>query len=178
MLLRPEAVDTRALVNGLTAAWTERLPDNVTFGRRIARATPAIQADRRWISLAIDELIDNAVKFSPDGGRVVVGAAPSGEHNGSPPDAVEITITDRGVGMSPEETANVFTDFVQGDASDTRRFGGLGLGLAVVQRVVEGHGGEVRCRSTAGRGTTFTVILPVAAQNRAIAHPEPSPVLG
>ena len=178
VLLRPEPVDTRALINGLTAAWTERLPDNVTLGRRVAKDTPDVYADRRWISLAIEELIDNAIKFSPDGGRVVVGAAPAGEHNGNPPDSVEISITDRGIGMSDDEAAHIFTDFVQGDASDTRRFGGLGLGLAVVQRVVEGHGGQVHCRSATGRGSTFTIVLPVAAPARAIAHSEPSPVLG
>jgi signal transduction histidine kinase len=178
VLLRPEPVDTRALINGLTATWAERLPDHVTLGRRIAKDTPEIYADRRWIGLAIDELIDNAVKFSPDGGRIVVGAAPAGEHNGSPPDSVEISITDRGIGMSEEEAAHVFSDFVQGDASDTRRFGGLGLGLAVVQRVVEGHGGQVHCRSAAGRGSTFTIVLPVAAPARPIAHSEPSPALG
>jgi PAS domain S-box-containing protein len=197
ILLRPESLDTRSLVNGLTAAWSDRLPEKMSIGRRVAADTPPVLADRRWLSMAIDELIDNAVKFSPDGGRIVVSASPTsapdpdqaavnGQHgaagDGGPSSpgsgGVEISVSDQGVGMTPEENAAVFSDFVQGDSSDTRRFGGLGLGLAVVRRVVEGHGGQVSCRSVAGRGTTFTIALPAAAPGAIIAHSEPSPVLG
>jgi two-component system sensor histidine kinase SenX3 len=78
-----------------------------------------------------------------------------------PPTAVEISVSDRGKGMTIEEQATAFSEFVQGDSSDTRRFGGLGLGLSLVQRVVEGHGGTVRCTSTPGRGSTFTIVLPI-----------------
>jgi len=185
ILLRPEALNTRSLVNGLTAAWSDRLPDTVTLSRRVASDTPPVLADRRWLTMAIDELIDNAVKFSPEGGRIVVAAAPApaphDRTNGGSargPEGVEISVRDQGVGMTAEENASVFSDFVQGDGSDTRRFGGLGLGLAVVRRVVEGHGGEVSCRSAPGRGTTFTIALPAAAPSAVIAHSKPSPVLG
>ena len=187
VLLRPEPLDTRALVNGLTSSWSGRLPDNISIGRRVARDTPAVVADRRWLMMAIDELIDNAVKFSPDGGRILVTAAPAtapaaasgnGRAAAFATGGVEISVTDRGVGMTTEDNASVFTDFVQGDGSDTRRFGGLGLGLAVVRRVVEGHGGEVTCRSVVGRGTTFTILLPASAPAGVINHSEPSPVLG
>jgi two-component system sensor histidine kinase SenX3 len=81
--------------------------------------------------------------------------------------AVEISVTDRGMGMRSSEHGEAFREFVQADGSDTRRFGGLGLGLALVRRVVEGHGGAVECRSAPGRGTTVTIRLPAA-----------SPVLG
>jgi PAS domain S-box-containing protein len=172
VLLRPEAMDTRALINGITGSWTERVPANITLRRRVARHTPPMAADRRWLSLAIDELIDNAVKFSPDGGLIVVGAGPAEGDNGNRVEGVEITVTDHGVGMSADRNAEVWSDFVQGDGSDTRRFGGLGLGLAVVRRVVEGHGGQVRSRSAEGRGTTFTIVLPAAAA------PVPSPTVG
>jgi signal transduction histidine kinase len=69
--------------------------------------------------------------------------------------------------MTPEEQATAFGEFVQGDSSDTRQFGGLGLGLSLVQRVVEGHGGSVRCASVSGQGSTFTIVLPLP--------PEPAP---
>jgi signal transduction histidine kinase len=190
VLLQPEPLDTRALVNGVTASWSDRLPANVTMGRRVARDTPAVFADRRWLTMAIDEIIDNAVKFSPDGGRVVVAAAPAakptasdvGRGNGraaaAGPGAVEISVSDHGVGMTAEEHARVFSEFVQADGSDTRRFGGLGLGLAVVRRVVEDHGGVVTCRSVVGRGTTFTIRLPATAAAGVIPHSDTSPVLG
>ncbi len=187
VLLRPEPLDTRALINGVTSSWSERLPADVTLGRRVARDTPPVFADRRWLTMAIDELIDNAVKFSPDGGRILVAAAPAAPEaatggNGRAASArlaaVEISVTDRGVGMTPEEHALVFSDFVQADGSDTRRFGGLGLGLAVVRRVVEGHGGVVTCRSVPGRGTTFIIRLPATAPAGVIPHSDTSPVLG
>jgi two-component system, OmpR family, sensor histidine kinase SenX3 len=119
--------------------------------------------------LAVDELIDNAVKFSPDGGRiaVTVSAASSGNGDGAAQvDSVEISVKDPGKGMAPAEQAAAFGEFVQGDASDTRRFGGLGLGLSLVQRVVEGHGGRVSCVSAPGQGSTFTLTLPAAPPGR------------
>ena len=153
MVLRPEPLDVKALVNGITSSWSGRLRGNLSIGRRVARAEAMVSADRRWLSLAVDELIDNAVKFSPEGGRILVRVTPS-------PDTVEIAVTDHGMGMTAEQYDVIFGDFVQGDNSDTRRFGGLGLGLAVVRRVAEGHGGTITCRSTPGKGTTFVISLP------------------
>lgn len=167
LMLRSELVDVRGLVKSVTAAWSERLPPNVTLGRRVGRDVPAVIADRRWLSRAIDELISNAVKFSPDGGRIVVSAAraegPSGNGSGISHDWVEIAVTDTGQGMTADQPSQMFADFVQADGSDTRHFGGLGLGLTLVQRVVEGHGGDVRCHSVLGRGSTFVMRLPTTS---------------
>jgi PAS domain S-box-containing protein len=165
VVMRLEPIDVRALVNGVTSGWADRLPAGVTLGRRIARDTPAVAADRRWLALAVDELIDNAVKFSPEGGRIVVtaGRGAAGAGNGSGGDWVEIAVRDQGVGMSAEEYDVVFTDFAQADTSDTRRFGGLGLGLPIVRKVAEGHGGDVSCRSAPGQGTTLVIRLPASA---------------
>jgi signal transduction histidine kinase len=162
-VLRMEEVDIRELVSGIASSWTSRLPDNISLGRRVAANTPSVVGDRRWLTLAVDELIDNAVKFSPDGGRIVVGAARVSSNGSAPPsEMLEITVRDRGLGMSADEHAIAFGDFVQADNSDTRRFGGLGLGLALVRRVVERHGGDVVCRSALGRGSTFTIRIPVS----------------
>jgi PAS domain S-box-containing protein len=180
VLLRPEPMDVRQLIEVVVTPWSERLTGPNTITRRVARHIPEIHGDRRWLALAIDELIDNAVKFSPGGAQVTVTAIttvgrPPQEANrfagpgsgtlipdgpGSIP-VLEISVMDRGKGMTPEEQATAFGEFVQGDGSDTRQFGGLGLGLSLVQRVVEGHGGTVKCTSLAGRGSTFTVILPL-----------------
>ncbi|HET6965711.1 MAG TPA: PAS domain-containing sensor histidine kinase [Acidimicrobiales bacterium] len=153
MVLRPEEVDVRALVNGIASSWSGRLPPNLTIGRRLPKQETVVTADQRWLTLAVDELIDNAVKFSPEGGRILIKVAEEG-------DTVEISVSDQGMGMTSQHHDVIFGDFVQGDNSDTRRFGGLGLGLAVVRRVVEGHGGTINCRSAPGRGTTFVIGLP------------------
>jgi PAS domain S-box-containing protein len=180
VLLRPEPMDVRQLLDAVVTPWSERLTPPSTITRRVARRIPEINGDRRWLALAIDELLDNAVKFSPGGAQVTVTAVvttgrppqeparfagpgsstPSPDGPGSVP-VLEISVMDRGKGMTPEEQATAFGEFVQGDSSDTRQFGGLGLGLSLVQRVVEGHGGVVKCTSMSGRGSTFTIILPL-----------------
>lgn len=169
VVLRPEAVDVRAVVNGIASAWSERLPPNLTLGRRLPSGEALVTADPRWLSLAVDELIDNAVKFSPDGGRIVIRVTPA-------PESVEVSVADQGMGMTAQHYDELFGEFVQGDQSDTRRFGGLGLGLAVVRRVVEGHGGTIACRSTPGRGTTVTINLPACPDGT--THRETSPAAG
>jgi PAS domain S-box-containing protein len=155
--MRPELLDVRPIVDQTVDKWTVRVDGNHTVVRRIAHGTPSVNADRRWLSMAIDELIDNAVKFSPDGGRILVSAGQA--DNGHGP-GVEISVADPGKGMTNEEQDEAWGEFVQGDASDTRPFGGLGLGLALVKRVAEGHGGSVSCLSRPGRGSSFTIFLP------------------
>jgi PAS domain S-box-containing protein len=175
--LRPEPLDVRSLVAGVAAKWGDRLGDEHPVVRRVDPETPTIVADRRWLVLALDELIDNAAKFSSVGGRISITAVPRDVDGPSddPPDGsatapgrrrpmVEISVADRGEGMTAEQKAIAFGEFVQADSSDTRRYGGLGLGLALVKRVVEGHGGTVICRSTPGKGSTFTVRVPAGAR--------------
>ena len=75
-------------------------------------------------------------------------------------EAVAIAIIDRGIGIDPSHLRRIFEEFVQADDSTSRRYGGTGLGLALVKRFVEMHGGVVRVESTPGLGSTFTVVLP------------------
>lgn len=183
MLLRFEPVDVRGLVRSVAAAWSERLPSNLTIGRKVARELPIVLADKRWLAKALDELIGNAVKFSPDGGRIVVSASrvsggPSNGSGGARRDFVEISITDHGVGIARDQADRMFGDFVQADASDTRAFGGLGLGLTLVQRVIEGHGGSISCRSELGRGSTFYIRIPVPDEAVNITQRDGSTALG
>jgi signal transduction histidine kinase len=157
--LRPDWVDVRVLVDDVVSVWETRLQDPWLISRRVERDLDPVVADRRWVRLAIDELVDNAVKFSPDGGEVIVTARTV--RGGR---VLEISVTDHGKGMSEQEATAAFGEFVQGDSSDTRRFGGLGLGLSLVQRVVEGHGGSVAWESYPGRGSKFSLLLPISAR--------------
>lgn len=109
-------------------------------------------------------LLSNAIRFTPSGGRVQVILERVNSH-------VEISVTDTGMGISPEFLPHVFERFRQADSSTTRRHGGLGLGLAIVRHLTELHGGTVRVKSAGeGKGTTFTLMLPMA-----VLHSEPDP---
>ena len=100
-------------------------------------------------------LVSNAIKFTPKGGRVTVRVTRVAQN-------VVITVQDSGVGISPQVMPHVFERFRQGDSSNTRNHGGLGLGLAVVRHLVELHGGQVAASSTGeGQGSTFTVTIPL-----------------
>ncbi len=154
VVLEPKATAVRDLVDGVVADWQLRLPPGSQLTVRVADGLPAVRIDRRWTALALDELIDNALKFSPGGGRVTVEA---GMVTGDGRGGVEVAVVDHGVGMDEVDREQAFAEFVQGDPTDTRSYGGLGLGLALVQRVVAGHAGTVSCRSVPGEGTTMTM---------------------
>jgi signal transduction histidine kinase len=145
------------LVDDIVSRWADRL----ATGRitcRVDADVPTINADRRWLGFALDELIGNAVEFSSDGGPITVTAAGTTGSRGVR--GVEITVEDRGAGMPVDDLERLFEVFVQGDMSHTRLHGGLGLGLALVRRVVEGHGGHVTVESCNGAGSKFSLRLP------------------
>jgi PAS domain S-box-containing protein len=164
MSIRQEHVNMRSIVDDVVAQWSDRVDGKHSIARRVSRQLPIVDADATLLSEALHELIDNAVKFSPDGGRITVTVFPA-EANGSG-SGVEISVTDQGKGMSPEERQRAFDDFFQGDASDTRSFGGLGLGLSLVKRVAEAHGGSVASESRAGKGSKLSIFLPAAPKTR------------
>ena len=119
--------------------------------------TGTISADPERLLQVISNLLSNAVKFTPRDGTVRVEARQSGAY-------CEITVTDTGMGISPEFLPFVFDRFSQADTSTTREHGGLGLGLGIVKHLVELHGGSVEASSSGlGRGATFRVRLPVVA---------------
>jgi signal transduction histidine kinase len=113
-----------------------------------------IVADERKVRQILLNLVSNAVKFTPDGGRVEVTAVPVGE-------AVEIAVKDTGIGIAPEDQAAVFEEFRQVGGHHTQKREGTGLGLALAKRFVELHGGTIGVQSTVGQGSTFTFTLPV-----------------
>jgi PAS domain S-box-containing protein len=158
LTVHAEPLKVRDLLDRAVARWSRRTGESHPLSRKVARGVGTVSADRRLLDRSLDELIDNAVKYSPGGGRVTLTAAVS--DNGDGP-AVELSVADRGVGIPPDHLDAVFDDFRQLDGSATRQYGGLGLGLAYVNRIVRAHDGELRCQSIPGKGSTFTIVLPM-----------------
>ncbi|HKQ92903.1 MAG TPA: PAS domain S-box protein [Blastocatellia bacterium] len=124
------------------------------FSLETGQTSCQITGDPDRLQQVVWNLVSNAIKFTPDGGRVWVGL-----RRGGP--GVQIIVRDTGQGISPDLLPYVFDRFKQGDSSVSRRFGGLGLGLALVKHLVELHGGSVMVESLGeGQGATFTVGLP------------------
>jgi len=118
----------------------------------IAADTTPLFVDRQRIRRAIDELVENAIKFSPGGGEVRVAVREGG-------DVVYLKVSDRGIGIPASHLDRVWDRFYQSDGSTTRRFGGTGVGLAVVKQIVDAHGGQVWAESRDGGGSHFYFAL-------------------
>jgi two-component system sensor histidine kinase VicK len=161
VMLRPDEVDPRQLVDDVVARWSATVESKHKIQRKVGRGIRKIRVDRTWMTRVLDELVDNAVKFSPDGGRIIVSVANDPERKG-----VVFSVADPGIGMTDAERANAFVDFSQADGSDTRSFGGLGLGLALVKRVTEASGGSVAVESREKSGSLFSVFVPAAPIRR------------
>ena len=150
--------------------------------------TGVIQADPRKVKQILYNMLSNAVKFTPEGGRVTLRArhvprAAVGQASGAwtgryfPfvdsafPDFLEIRVTDSGIGILPDALAQLFRPFSQIDSGLSRKFEGTGLGLAMVKLLAELHGGSVAVESAAGEGSCFTVWLPLRTPEEAAATP-------
>ncbi|SRR5579884_304915 len=109
--------------------------------------------DRERLAQAVANLVDNAVKYTPDGGTVTVSVEGRG-------DLVAVAVADTGIGIAPEHLPRIFERFYRVDRSRSRALGGTGLGLSIVKHIATSHGGRVEVESTEGRGSRFTLLLP------------------
>jgi signal transduction histidine kinase len=152
--IRREPVDVASLVAEVTDA---NLPSAVNKQQTIAVSAPpnfVTMCDSDRIREAIDNLVSNAIKYSPIGGKIMVGVT----HEGS---NTVIRIADEGAGLSPEDLGRLFGRFQRLSAKPTAGESSTGLGLSIVKRIIDMHGGHVTAESAGpGRGSTFTVTLP------------------
>ena len=132
----------------------------VEISRTMQPDLPIVFIDRKQMHRALMNLINNAIKFTPRGGQVSIQARILEERRRDAPcDYVLLSVVDTGEGLSPEESPYVFDAYFQ--ASNGKRKVGTGLGLAVVKRIAVAHGGNVSVRSQPGKGSSFTIMVPI-----------------
>jgi signal transduction histidine kinase len=143
-----------AIDNALTLVHERAARRSLTLAQDVDPRIGDFRGDERKIKQILLNLLSNAIKFTPEGGRVDVRAIPKG-------DVIEISVTDTGVGIAPEDRDAVFEEFRQVGTDIAKKHEGTGLGLALTQRFVELHGGNIWLESEVGVGSTFTFALPV-----------------
>jgi len=148
--LRLEAVDIARLANMSIKSMEQKAKDRgVSVHAVVDRDVPPVQADSQKIAWALAQLLDNAIKFTPSGGRVVLGVQRESAN------LVIVSVTDTGIGIPPQRIEEIFEPFHQLDSSSTRKYGGTGIGLSLVRQIVEAHGSMIEVSSVDGHGSTF-----------------------
>jgi signal transduction histidine kinase len=144
--------EVRDIVRGLAAS--KRLRLELHF----EPAVGTVIVDAARVKQILYNYLSNAIKFTPESGRVTVRVMPEGA------DLFRIEVEDTGIGIAPEAMGKLFVEFQQLDSSAAKKYQGTGLGLALTKRIAEAHGGRVDVRSELGKGSVFAVILPRIAQ--------------
>lgn len=131
----------------------------------VVPANVAANVDRGQFAKVIDQLLSNAIKFSPEGSQITLKMRED-------EDELEVSISDQGMGMTGEEQEQAFTKFFRADRAMETAIPGAGLGLPLSKAVIEAHGGIIGLRSTPGSGTTVTIVLPSHRQKAPVTTPE------
>jgi two-component system, OmpR family, sensor kinase len=153
--LHTAPVELASLLRGSAERLGHRFPGR-TVEVVLDGALPLVNGDAVLLRRAVDNLLDNARKYSPPGSPIALRAAARGG-------AVVVVVRDGGDGIAPEDLARLFTPFFRADPSRARKTGGVGLGLTLSRRIVEAHGGTLEAESVVGKGTTMTITLPALA---------------
>jgi two-component system sensor histidine kinase VicK len=154
-------VDVRAVAEDIVRLESEH-QKNHTLENRLPESFPEIVADRERLKRVLYNLVSNAIKYSPDGGKVTItGRARDSE--------VDISVTDEGIGIREQDLDRLFKRFERVNREATPNVSGTGLGLSICASIVGKHGGRIAVESEYGRGSTFTVTLPTSGPS-----PEPA----
>ncbi len=152
------AVDPGDLVRELVAGVRQRVQhDGFLVEAKLEEPLPPLRADRVALTQALSNLLDNAIRYSGASKRIEVRASADGTH-------LTLAVTDQGVGIPVDEQGKVFDRFFRGGSPLTRSVKGSGLGLTLVKEIVEAHGGTVHLQSEVGRGSTFSIRLPLMSE--------------
>jgi two-component system phosphate regulon sensor histidine kinase PhoR len=143
-------------LNRVTRDWAKRfVQKKLQIELRLPAELPSIRVDEMRLEEIVHNLLDNAVKYSHEGGRIVIGVAVRKSE-------LVLSVADEGVGIPAEDLPRIFERFYRADRARSRELGGTGLGLSIVKHIVQLHGGRVEAESVIDQGTTISVILPIA----------------
>ena len=165
---RPLAV-AKALSTAVRACRDAALGGGVGLDWTVAADTPPLDGDRDLLDQVLQRLIDNAVRYTPRGGRVTVSAGATAAPDGASGGWIRLVVVDTGVGIAPADVPRLSERFYRPDKSRSREHGGSGLGLAVVKHIVRAHGGVMEIASALEQGTAVTLLWPAASVELAVA---------
>jgi PAS domain S-box-containing protein len=170
MILSPQEVDVHQILQEvLNTCREDSRAKSIDVQLQLSATSTTVKADPARLQQVFWNILRNAIKFSPRNQAVQVSTA---NHNGE----LKVTIVDNGIGITSDQLSRLFRPFEQGGEDITRRFGGLGLGLAISKALVDAHGGELTAASDGqGRGATFTITLPVASASSESPEPAETP---
>lgn len=151
--LKPSTLDLASLCEKLLNRTRPKAEASQVKIQLTSEPLAPVKADEEKISWVILQLLDNAIKFTPPGGSVTISVDREG-------DFARVAIIDTGIGIAPERIPEIFEPFHQLDGTSTRRYGGTGLGLALVRQIIDAHGSILRVRSQLGQGACFEFLLP------------------
>lgn len=151
--LNPTPIDLEPIIDEAVRPFIDVHPDH-TFRVMHLNRLPPVFGDPFRLNQVINNLVSNAVKYSPDGGPIYIKTRVA-------PNYLMVSVEDKGVGIKPEQMGQLFERFYRADTSNTAA-GGTGLGLTICKLIIEGHGGEIWVDSTYGEGSTFTFTLPLS----------------
>jgi signal transduction histidine kinase len=152
------SIELHGLVEELSAQMRPLAREKeITLEEAIPEGLPPLRADRAKLRRVLVNLLSNALKFTPKGGRVCLSAAREGGF-------VRVALSDTGVGIPPEDIEHLFDKYAQARSRATRSEKGTGLGLYITRQLVELHGGNIEARSEVGKGSTFSFTIPIANQ--------------
>lgn len=159
IVIYPRSVQLLSLINSIKILIERSAREKgIEVSVEVAPGVETVWADEAKLKRMLYELLNNAVRFTPAGGQIALRAL---AYPSEQPCELRLTISDTGIGIPADELEEIFDPFRQVDSSLTRRFGGLGLGLAVVRHYAELHGGRIWAESEPGLGSTFILVLPL-----------------
>lgn len=159
LALHPEPVEVRTLMERIAASHGRQAEQQgITLAVKVHDATPPLNVDNNRVVQVLNNLVSNALRYTPTGGTITLEAAPSSA-------GVLLRIHDTGAGIPPESLSRIFDRFYRSDAARQQSQGESGLGLAIARALVEAHGGSIAVSSELGAGTTFTISMPTIVED-------------